>query len=180
MKILRKRDENSVGNFKRDYLTSIIRDLESRVYDLNEEVKSFVLITDMTAEKSMEEIKKHSKILCSKFSHWNLDEADLIDEVLDMKEIIKNEELQSDLVDVQELSKFLDLNYDRDEMKNLRKLCRLLLIFPFSTVLCESCFSHMNQIKNAYRNRMTTENLENLMFLTLNKGREINYQRYCH
>ena len=98
----------------------------------------------MTAEKSMEEIQKHSKILCSKFSHWNLDEADLIDEVLDMKETIKNEELQSDLVDVQELSKFLHLNYDRDEMKNLKKQCRLLLIFPFSTVLCESCFSHMN------------------------------------
>ena len=51
----------------------------------------------------------------------------------------------------------------------------LMLIFPFSTVLCESCFSHMNQIKNEYRNRMTAENLENLMFLTLNKGREINY-----
>jgi len=51
------------------------------VYDLNEEVKSFVLITDMTAEKSME-IQKHSKILCSKFSYWNLDEADLIDEVI--------------------------------------------------------------------------------------------------
>ena len=99
MKIVRTRDENSVENFKRDYLTSVIRDLESRVYDLNEEVKSFVLITDMTAEKSME-IQKHSKILCSKFSHWNLDEADLIDEVLDMKETIKNEELQSDLVDV--------------------------------------------------------------------------------
>ena len=33
----------------------------------------------------------------------------------------------------------------------------------------------MNQIKNEYRNRMTAENLENLMFLTLNKGREINY-----
>ena len=47
--------------------------------------------------------------------------------------------------------------------------------FPFSTVLCESCFSHMIQIKNAYRNRMTAENLENLMHLTLNKGREINY-----
>ena len=100
MKIVRTRDENSVENFKRDYLTSVIRDLESRVYDLNEEVKSFVLITDMTAEKSMEEIQKHSKILSSKFSHWNLDEADLIDEVLDMEETIKNEELQSDLVDV--------------------------------------------------------------------------------
>ena len=50
------------------------------MYDLNEEVKSFVLITDMTAEKSME-IQRHSKILCSKFSYWNLDEADLIDEV---------------------------------------------------------------------------------------------------
>ena len=87
----RERDESSVGNFKRDYLTSVIRDLESRVYDLNEEVKSFVLITDMTAEKSMEEIQKHSKILCSKFSHWNLDEADLIDKVLDLKETIKKE-----------------------------------------------------------------------------------------
>eukprot|EP00493_Phyllostaurus_siculus_P010606 UN10752 len=97
-----------------------------------------------------------------------------------MKETIKNEELQSDLVDVQELSKFLHLNYDRDEMKNLKKQCRLLLIFPFSTVLCESCFSHMNQMKNAYRSRMTPENLENLMFLTLNKGREIKLSRYRH
>ena len=57
------------------------------MYDLNEEVKSFVLITDMTAEKSME-IQKHSKILCSKFSYWNLDEAGPIDEVLDLKETI--------------------------------------------------------------------------------------------
>ena len=128
MKILRKRDENSVGNFKRDYLTSVIRDLESRVYDLNEEVKSFVLIKDMTAEESMEEIQKHSKILCSKFSHWNLDEADLIDKVLDLKETIKKENLQNDLIDVHELSKFLHLNYGRDEMKHLRKLRRLLLI----------------------------------------------------
>ena len=102
-------DENAVGNFKIDYLTSVIRDLESQVYDVNEQVKSFVLITDMTAEKSMEEIQKHLNILCSKFSHWNIDEADLIDEVLDMKETIKNEELQSDLVDVQALSKFIAL-----------------------------------------------------------------------
>lgn len=67
-------NESSVENLKRDYLKSVIRDLESRVYDLNVESKSFVLITDMTAEKSMEEIQKHSKILCSKFSYWNLDE----------------------------------------------------------------------------------------------------------
>ena len=80
------------------------------------------------------------------------------------------------MVDVQELSKFLHLNYGRDEMKNLQKLCRLPLIFHLFTMLCESCFSHMNQIKKAYRSRMTSENLENLMFLTLNKGREINYQ----
>ena len=85
----------------------------------------------------------------------------------DMKKNIENEKLQSDFVDVQELSKFLHLNYGRDEMKHLKKLCRLLLIFPFSTVLYESCFSHMNQIKNAYRSRMTPENLENVMFLIL-------------
>ena len=51
-----------------------------------------------------------------------------------------------------------------------------MMIFPFSTVLCESCFSHMNQIKNAFRTRLLPENLENLMFLTLNKDKEVDFE----
>ena len=67
-------------------------------------------------------------------------------------------------------------NYDAGKMKNLKLLYRLMMIFPFSTVLCESCFSHMNQIKNAFRTRLLPENLENLMFLTLNKDKEVDFE----
>ena len=34
----------------------------------------------------------------------------------------------------------------------------------------------MNQIKNAFRTRLLPENLENLMFLTLNKDKEVDFE----
>ena len=67
-----------------------------------------------------------------------------------------------------------------DSFRNLKQLYRLLLIFPFSTVLCESCFSHMAQIKTAFRNCLKPKNLENLMFLTLNKNKAIDYQSLAY
>ena len=73
------------------------------------------------------------------------DEVDLIDEVLDMKKKnIENEKLQIDLVDVQELYNFLHLNYGRDEMKHLRKLCRLIAFdFPlFHSALWKLFFAY--------------------------------------
>ena len=62
-------------------------------------------------------------------------------------------------------------------MRNLKQLYRLLLIFPFYTVLCESCFSHMAQIKNAFRNKLTSKILDNILFLALNKNRTIDYRK---
>ena len=42
-----------------------------------------------------------------------------------------------------------------------------LLLFTFTTTLCESGFSNVNQIKNEYRNLIKLENLQNLLFLAL-------------
>ena len=54
-----------------------------------------------------------------------------------------------------------------NEFTFLKKIYRMFLIFPFTTVLCESSFSHMNQIKTKYRTEMLSETLSDLMWLVL-------------
>ena len=84
--------------------------------------------------------------------------------------------IENETDDVEKASRYLHENFANGDMENLKKIYRLLLMFPFSTVLCESSFSHMNQIKNAFRNRMKPQNIEILMFLTLNKNKSIDYK----
>ena len=102
-----------------------------------------------------------------------MDSSALISEISDSKEYIAENDLSFE--NVQDISVLLHSTFP-DSYQNLKQLYRLLLIFPFSTVLCESSFSHMSQIKTAFRNALDPKNLENLLFLTLNKDSYIDYQ----
>jgi hypothetical protein len=44
-------------------------------------------------------------------------------------------------------------------------------------VLCESFFSHVAHMKKAFRNKLTSKNLENLLFFPLNKYKPFDYQK---
>ena len=63
-----------------------------------------------------------------------------------------------------------------NEYQNLKLVFKLFLIIPFSIVLCERLFSHMNQIKNEYGSKLLNSNLENLLFLCLYKNHDFDYK----
>ena len=90
----RARDEASVMNFKQDYLKSILEDLNSRTEKLTDEMKSFKLLTKINQNTDIEEILFDCKTLCAKLKRWNLDEAKLVQEVMELKSEIKNETLE--------------------------------------------------------------------------------------
>ena len=61
------------------------------------------------------------------------------------------------------------------EFGDLKRIYRLLISFPFHTVIVESGFSHMNHIKDSFRNRLKPENLNNLLTICLYPNFVINY-----
>lgn len=172
-----KRMTDSVIHFKTDYIKSTLSDLKSRTKELTHEISDFNLLTDIETQNDFQKIIKQSTNLCKKFKQFNLDASQLIGEISNFKTDINNKNLG--FQNIQETSIYIHTYYP-DSMQNLKQLYRLLLIFPFSTVLCESCFSHMAQIKNAFRNRLLPETLENLLFLTLNKDTKIDYQSLAY
>ena len=64
---------------------------------------------------------------------------------------------------------FIDCSQD---FPNFFKLLSIILILPVSTVYCERGFSYHNITKNKIRNRLTNENVDNLMRIML-EGEDI-------
>ena len=71
-------------------------------------------------------------------------------------------------------SKYVPVN---TQFEMLKLIYKIILIFPFTTTLCESGFSHMNQIKSPFRNSLEPETLSNLMFLALYSTFPIDYRK---
>ena len=61
--------------------------------------------------------------------------------------------------------------HDRDLIPNLIKLAELALIAPLQTADCERGFSTQNDIKTADRNRLSSDRLNKLMRISLQKDR---------
>ena len=59
--------------------------------------------------------------------------------------------------------------HHKDNFPNLFKLARLALIIPLQTADCDRGFSRQNLIKDAQRNRHSSERLTKLMRLSLLK-----------
>ena len=71
-------------------------------------------------------------------------------------------------------SKYVHVNTQYNMLKLLYKI---ILIFPFTTTLCESGFSHMNQIKSPFRNKLEPSTVADLMFLALYPSFPMNYRK---
>lgn len=55
--------------------------------------------------------------------------------------------------------------YHRPAFPNLIKLAKIALVFPIHTVDCERGFSAQNIIKTSLRSRLSSDHLQNIMFI---------------
>lgn len=75
---------------------------------------------------------------------------------------------QSHFSNMKELTKFLLCTPEREQMfPTISKLLVRGLVLPIATADCERGFSAMNRIKTTPRNRLKTETLEQLMFISI-------------
>ena len=115
------------------------------------------------------------KSLSRKFSKFSIDYTELFNEYSQFRQKLSDDEETTTPIDLSSLEDICLFLHAKTDFENLKKVYRLFLSLPFTTVLCESLFSHMNRIKNEYRSCLLPKNLENLLFLCLYK----NFQFDC-
>ena len=81
--------------------------------------------------------------------------------------LLEDDEETTRLIDLNSLEEIFLFLHAETSFNNLKKVYRLFLSLPFTSVSCESLFSHMNHIKNEYRSCLLPNNLENLLFLCI-------------
>ncbi len=81
--------------------------------------------------------------------------------------LLEDDEETTRLIDLNSLEEIFLFLHAKTSFNNLKKVYRLFVSLPFTSVLCESLFSHMNHIKNEYRSCLLPKNLENLLFLCI-------------
>ena len=166
-----------VDNYKSDYLKSTLKDFTERTSSLVSGLKDFDLFSNFGETKDKNEIRSKIEGISSLFPRLNLSVVECYNEFIDLHKCFPSDVLPT----IENQSKFVHQNPTKTQKYcNLKIVYTILLIFPFTTVLCESGFSHMNHIKNPFRNLMKNENLENLMFLVLYPSFNFQYRDLAH
>ena len=163
---------NQVDNFKTHYLQSILVDLAERTEDMVASLKDFDIFIKFNQWYSDTPVLNKIQNISKLFPRLGLSPSQVLTEYT----ALRDEHLPINPSVFETIEKQSQYIHQHTSFENLKIIYTILLIFPFSTVANESGFSHMNAIKTRFRNKLKSENLENLMFLALYPSEVIDYE----